>query len=137
MKRIKIKTVFMIAVLSITPFFYTSCATILGCGGKDKSERSSDIRWGYFIADIFLTGAIGLVIDFATGAIYESKSGKYSELNKKMLQALNKGMPAYIIKKDGIYNVKLLKDGKLEMVKTSESQLPPKVVESLHLAIAH
>ncbi|MEQ1505273.1 MAG: hypothetical protein ABMB14_23785 [Myxococcota bacterium] len=46
------------------------CALVFD-GAKTKTERSSDIQWGYFVADVLLTGLIGLVIDFATGAIYK------------------------------------------------------------------
>lgn len=53
-----------------------ACATLLGGGGKPDAERDyTRIRWGWLIADILLTGLIGVVIDFLTGAIYASKSG--------------------------------------------------------------
>lgn len=54
----------------------SSCAWIFGgFRGKSEAERSADIQWGYFILDVLFTGAIGLIIDFATGAIYKSKGG--------------------------------------------------------------
>lgn len=127
----------MILMVCIMPFF-TSCATIMGGGGKSPSERSAEIRWGYFILDLFTTGGIGLIIDFSNGAIYKSKTGKYSSLHKEMIEAINKGAPAYIVKNDGIYRVTLSSDNKTElMTKIPKEQLPPKVIDSLNLALAH
>ena len=145
MKKVKPVTACMVCLFAIMPFFYSGCASIMGGGSQDKSEREPSIRWGYFIADCLLTGLVGLIIDFSDGAIYTPKPGEHkkiksdwSELNKEMLNALNKGMPTYVVKKDGsIYDVKLSQGDKLQMIKISESQLPPKVVASLHLAMVH
>lgn len=53
----------------------SGCAWMFnGFRGKDEHERSPNIAWGYFILDLLFTGAIGLIIDFASGAIYSDKS---------------------------------------------------------------
>lgn len=52
----------------------TGCALIFD-GAKEPSQRSSDVQWGYLILDILFTGIIGIVVDFATGAIYKKKGG--------------------------------------------------------------
>lgn len=71
----KMKT--LIAALLIMNVF-SGCAAILG--GKRTSyqtvkpkdgEPQRQVRVGYIVADVFLTGALGLIIDFATGAIYK------------------------------------------------------------------
>ncbi len=56
----------------------SSCATILG-GPRTlyqvtkplPGQPQRQVRVGYIIADALLTGALGLIIDFATGAIYK------------------------------------------------------------------
>jgi hypothetical protein len=56
----------------------TSCATIVG-GQVTESQRTKplpgeparQIKMGALIADIFFFSGFGLVIDFATGAIYK------------------------------------------------------------------
>ncbi len=59
--------------------FAGAIATMPGCalifdGGKGPDERDHGrILWGYLILDILFTGLLGLVIDFATGAIYARK----------------------------------------------------------------
>ncbi len=127
----------ILLVVGIMPFF-TSCATIIGGGSKSVSERSSEIRWGYFLLDLFTTGPIGLIVDFATGAIYESKKDKYSNLHREMIEVAKKGMPAYIVKSDGIYKVTLSTDNQTELLtKIPKEQLPSKVIDSLNIAIAH
>ena len=57
---------------------FTSCATILGGKVSDcqrtkpsDGDPSRKVRMGALVADLLLTGAIGTVIDFATGAIYK------------------------------------------------------------------
>lgn len=56
----------------------SSCATILGGPRTDYQTRKPEngqpqrqVRVGYIIADGVLTGALGLIVDFATGAIYK------------------------------------------------------------------
>ena len=120
-------TGFMLLLIGIMPFF-TSCATIFGGGAKDKSERTADIRWGYFVLDI-LGGAVPLIIDFANGAIYEPKV-KHSDIKKEMLNALNKNIPTYFVKSDGVYKASL-NSGNIEYSKVSENELPPQVSKSL------
>jgi hypothetical protein len=51
------------------------CALIFD-GAKAPENRDYErILWGYLILDILLTGLIGLIIDFATGAIYARSGG--------------------------------------------------------------
>ena len=56
----------------------TSCATVFTPKITDSQKRKPgpgelqrEIRPGFLIADILLSGPIGLVVDFATGAIYK------------------------------------------------------------------
>jgi len=55
----------------------SSCATILGgkvseCQRKKPSSGvARKVRVGAIVADIFFTGAAGLIVDFATNAIYK------------------------------------------------------------------
>jgi hypothetical protein len=55
----------------------TSCATILGgkvteCQRtKPSSGAARKVRVGALVADIFFTGATGIIVDFATNAIYK------------------------------------------------------------------
>lgn len=56
----------------------TSCATILGGPVTDyqktkplAGQPQREVRAGALVADIFLTGPIGVLIDFATAAIYK------------------------------------------------------------------
>jgi hypothetical protein len=56
----------------------TSCATIVG-GQVTESQRTKplpgeparQIKMGALIADIFFFGGFGVLVDFATGAIYK------------------------------------------------------------------
>ena len=69
-------------ILLITGFFLnlelTSCATIVG-GQVTESQRrkplpgeqSRQIKVGALIADAVFFGGLGILIDFATGAIYK------------------------------------------------------------------
>ncbi len=127
-----VNTGVMLLIMGITPFF-TSCATILGGGGKPAHLRdTSRIRWGYVIADVLFTGAIGLIIDFANGAIYESKDiSNRSDIEKNIMNALNHNMPAYIVKKDGYYKANM-KDGKLEYQKVGDEEIPQSVKNSIN-----
>jgi formate hydrogenlyase subunit 3/multisubunit Na+/H+ antiporter MnhD subunit len=66
------------AMLLAVTILSSSCATILGGSRttyqttKPKDgEPQRQVRVGYIIADALLTGVLGLVVDFATGAIYK------------------------------------------------------------------
>ncbi len=56
----------------------TSCATIVG-GQVTESQRTKplpgeparEIKVGALVADIFFFGGFGVLVDFATGAIYK------------------------------------------------------------------
>ncbi len=68
----------IIAMLLSVTILSSSCATILGGSRtayqttKPKDgEPQRQVRVGYIIADALLTGILGLVVDFATGAIYK------------------------------------------------------------------
>jgi len=64
----------------INVFFYVlifmlfnSCASILRSNTPQRPnqcEPKRSISWGWLVAEIVLTGGIGVGIDFATGAIY-------------------------------------------------------------------
>lgn len=56
----------------------SSCATILGgtrtsyqTHKPQEGQPQREVRVGYIIADAFLTSGVGLIVDFATGAIYK------------------------------------------------------------------
>ena len=59
-------------------FEMTSCATIVG-GQVTESQRTKplpgeparQIKVGALVADIFFFGGFGVLVDFATGAIYK------------------------------------------------------------------
>lgn len=71
----------------------TSCATIVG-GQVTESQRrkplpgeqSRQIKVGALIADAIFFGGVGILIDFATGAIYKPALPKSSPSNKEYLR---------------------------------------------------
>jgi magnesium-transporting ATPase (P-type) len=76
----------MVALLLAVTILSSSCATILGGSRttyqvtKPKDgEPQRQIRAGYLIADVLLTGVLGVIIDFATGAIYKPEPVKNTE----------------------------------------------------------
>jgi hypothetical protein len=77
--------------------------------------------------------SIPLIIDFATGAIYEPKMPR-SDAKKEIINALNSNIPSYLVKEDGIYKA-YLKDGEVEYTKISEDELPLSVRKSLKAEI--
>jgi len=123
----KITGFMLVLIISIMPFF-ASCAYMFGGGAKKEYERTADIRWGYFVLDIF-TGGVPLIIDFATGAIYQPNV-KSSDIKKGISNALNRNMPTYFVKNDGIYKASL-NNGNIKYDKISENELPPQVSKSL------
>ncbi|MBT9391765.1 hypothetical protein KLP40_01205 [Hymenobacter sp. NST-14] len=71
----KLRHLALVALASAT---LSSCATVFGgpitTYQKTKpaaGEPQREVRVGALVADLLLTGAIGTVIDFATGAIYK------------------------------------------------------------------
>jgi hypothetical protein len=63
-----------LAVLGAFAVPTLGCALVFEGGGKNPEDRDYErILWGYVILDVLLTGFIGLIIDFATGAIYAEK----------------------------------------------------------------
>jgi hypothetical protein len=59
-------------------FEMTSCATIVGGQVTDSQrrkplpgEQARQIKVGALVADAFFFGGLGILIDFATGAIYK------------------------------------------------------------------
>ena len=57
----------------------TSGCALIFSGAKSPEDRDhSRIQWGYLILDILFTGFLGLIIDFATGAIYAQKGSARS-----------------------------------------------------------
>lgn len=87
-------------ILLITGFILilelTSCATIVG-GQVTESQRrkplpgeqSRQIRVGALIADAVLFGGLGILIDFATGAIYKPVEIKKIKNNNNSNNYLN------------------------------------------------
>lgn len=64
--------------LVLVMFICTSCATLLGGQKTDhqrhkpqEGEPKREIRVGFVILDVVLTGGTGLLIDFATKKIYK------------------------------------------------------------------
>ncbi len=67
----------IISVLLIVGLL-SGCATILGgprtsyqVTKPTQGQPQRQVRVGYIIADAVLTGALGLIVDFATGAVYK------------------------------------------------------------------
>jgi hypothetical protein len=83
-------------ILLITGFILilelTSCATIVG-GQVTESQRrkplpgeqSRQIKVGALVADAFFFGGLGILIDFATGAIYKPVEIKKIKNNNNYL----------------------------------------------------
>ena len=71
----------------------TSCATIVG-GQVSESQRrkplpgeqSRQIKVGALIADAFFFGGVGILIDFATGAIYKPAEPKVKSSSNDYLR---------------------------------------------------
>ena len=71
----------------------SSCATIMG-GQVTESQRrkplpgeqSRQIKVGALIADAVFFGGIGILIDFATGAIYKPADSKVKSNNNDYLR---------------------------------------------------
>jgi hypothetical protein len=76
----KLLTVILFAALYMN---ITSCATIVG-GQVSNYQRtkpqagqpSRQVKTGALICDIFFWGGAGLIVDFATGAIYKDQAKK-------------------------------------------------------------
>jgi hypothetical protein len=115
--------VIMLCVGILVPML--NCATIFD-GAKKDLERTSDIQWGYVILDACFTGFLGLIIDFASGAIYKSSNPSKAEIEKN----LNKGIPCYRLRDDGVYKIEL-KDGQLKESKIEKSVIPPVVWQTI------
>ena len=74
----------------------TSCATIVGgqvTGSQRRKplpgEQSRQIRVGALIADAVFFGGLGILIDFATGAIYKPVEIKKIKNNNNSNNYLN------------------------------------------------
>ena len=102
-----------------------NCATILD-GSKSANERTSDIQWGYVVLDVLFTCLLGLIIDFADGAIYKSNNPSKTEIE----QNLNKGIPCYRLRDDGLYKIELI-DGQLKESKVEQSAIPSVVWQTI------
>ena len=74
------KKVFVFLCLAVMTLQMTSCATIVG-GQITESQRkkpapgepSRQVKVGALIADVVFFGGIGIIVDFATGAIYKKQ----------------------------------------------------------------
>ena len=115
----------IVLCLAFTVIPALNCAVILD-GSKKPSERTSDVQWGYVVLDVLFTGCLGLIIDFATGAVYKSSNPSKAEIEKN----LNKGIPCYRLSDDGVYKIEL-KDGQLKETKIEESAIPPVVWQTI------
>lgn len=66
----------LVIIVLCAGFLASGCASI--CYGS-RTGRPKEARDGIdcvmLLGDVFLTGLLGLVIDFATGAIYKTKEG--------------------------------------------------------------
>jgi len=102
-----------------------NCATILD-GSKKPGERTSDIQWGYIVLDVLFTGALGIIIDFATGAVYKSSNPSKAEIEKN----LKEGIPCYRVSDDGVYKIELI-DGQLKESKIEGIEIPPVVWQTI------
>ena len=105
-----------------------NCAAILD-GTKASHERTDEVMWGYVVADVLLTGALGLIIDFASGAIYK-RSGSRTEIEQDLNKYISKGIPCYRVHEDGVYKVELV-DGNLKESKIEKSIIPAVVWQSI------
>lgn len=118
----KIIVVVLLVTLVMGQF---NCATILD-GAKKPHERTSEIQWGYVVLDVLFTGLLGIIIDFADGAIYKSSNPSKTEIEKN----LNKGIPCYRLRDDGLYKIELI-DGQLKESKVEQSVIPPVVWQTI------
>lgn len=78
------KFILFICAIAII-FEMTSCATIIGGHVTDSQrrkplpgEQTRQIKVGALVADAFFFGGLGILIDFATGAIYKPVKKKHS-----------------------------------------------------------
>jgi hypothetical protein len=105
-----------------------NCATILD-GAKKPHERTSDIQWGYVILDLLTTGFLGIIIDFADGAIYKSTSSS-SEIEQDLNKYTSQGIPCYKLRDNGLYKVELVA-GQLKESKIEQNAIPPVVWQAI------
>jgi len=119
-----IKWVLIMLCLAFAIIPALNCATILD-GTKKPGERG-DVMWGYVILDVLFTGCLGLIIDFADGAMYKSTNPSKAEIEKN----LKKGIPCYRVSDDGVYKIELI-DGQLKESKIEESVIPPVVWQTI------
>lgn len=104
-----------------------NCAAILdGTGGK----RTSDVQWGFVVLDVLFTGLIGLVIDFASGAIYAREEGSKSEIERQLKEYAMTGRPAYMVRGDGCYKVEM-SGNQLTETKVPPDQIPANVWQAI------
>ena len=72
------KNLSKILMLAVMLFYLTSCATIVG--GKvttfqktkpEAGQPQREVKIGALLCDVIFWGGAGLIVDFATGAIYK------------------------------------------------------------------
>lgn len=122
----KMKKVLVMVLVALLVFNF-SCATILD-GAKSPEKRSHEIQWGYVVLDVLFTGLLGLIIDFADGAIYKEKypgSGALEEDIKHHLVDLN--IPVYRFTNDKVFAVTLSEDS-LVYTEVERNSLPQGVL---------
>jgi hypothetical protein len=78
---------------------------------------------------VLFTGLLGIVVDFATGAIYKS-SGSKTEIEQDLQKYARQGKPCYRLRDDGLYKIELI-DGQLKESKIEQSAIPPVVWQTI------
>ena len=119
----------ILILLLVSLAFQFNCATIFD-GSKKPEERTSDIQWGYVILDVLGTGLLGLIIDFADGAIYSSNKLNSNNIEQDLKDHLLKGMPCYTIKDNGCYKAELV-GGNLRYSKIAQNAIPTVVWQAI------
>ncbi|KMQ52202.1 hypothetical protein CHISP_0883 [Chitinispirillum alkaliphilum] len=123
----------LVSLLCISVLLFNSinCAYILD-GAKEPHERTTEIQWAYVVMDIFLTGSIGLVIDFATGAIYKKVENTPCVLEDKIkMHLVELKMPVYVMRNDVFYAVTNSDTDGIVYTEISSDIFPQHVLEAI------
>jgi len=124
MKKVGMVLCLLCAVVMI---FNVNCASILdGTSGR----RTSNIQWGFVVLDVLFTGVLGLVVDFATGAIYAREEGSRGEIEQQLKEYAMTGKPAYMVRADGYYKVEFV-NGSLKEFKMAQNEVPAVVLQAV------
>jgi hypothetical protein len=118
----------VVVIIAVVLMANINCATVFD--GTKPSGQRGDIMWGYFVLDVVCWGFIGLIIDFADGAIY-AKVPASTDIEKDMKIRLAKHMPVYRVTDNKIYSVTLSNNDTLCYTPIARELLPPRVVETI------